>query len=63
MEYTYIKDGKFKLLNMPIKKVHDERKKHTLAIVNSKRILENLEPLKLEHFEKKVYYQPSFFDN
>jgi len=61
MEYTYIKDGKFKLLNMPIKKVHDERKKHTLAIVNSKRILENLEPLKLAHFEKKVYYQPSFF--
>lgn len=63
MEYTYIKDGKFKILNIPIKKVHDERKKQTLAIVNSKRLEDNLEPMETEYFERKVFYQPSFFDN
>jgi hypothetical protein len=62
MEYSYIKEGKKKVLSVPIKKVHDERKRQTLAIVNSKRIEDNLEPVGNDFFNNKVYYQASFFD-
>lgn len=61
MEYTYNKDGKFKLLNIPIASVHDERRKNVLSLINSKRLDSLLDVLPTDFFETKSYEQARLF--
>ena len=54
MEYTYLKDGVFKILNLPIKSVNDNLKRDMMAMVNSYRLKHRLEGVDI-NIEDRVY--------
>jgi len=70
MEYTYLKDGVFKILNLPIKSVNDNIKKNLMAMVNGHRLKNKFDsmPCKIEDNEyigalsNKPYSQAGLFD-
>ena len=55
MEYTYYKDGGFKILNLPIKSVNDNIKKNLLNLVNSYRTKKRLSEIEEDFQINKVY--------
>ena len=57
MTYTYSKEGKSKKLEIPIRAVHDLRKKRIVSVINSKRIERNLPELTAMELTKRKYSQ------
>jgi len=55
--YSYTKEGKKKRLEIPIKAVHDLRKKRIINVINSKRIERSMPELTLEELTQKKYTQ------
>lgn len=55
--YTYTKEGKEKRLEIPIKAVHDLRKKRIISVINSKRIERSMPELTKEELTQKKYTQ------
>ena len=70
MEYTYIKEGKEKILNLPIKRVNDTIKKNLLNLVNKYRVTARLDEIDAEPvvssyvgaLSNKPYTQAGLFD-
>ena len=69
MQYSYMKDGKSKILSVPIKKVNDNMKKDLMRLVNGYRrenmIGEadlNFEDVYIGALQNKQYSQADLFD-
>jgi hypothetical protein len=64
MDYSYYKDGQFKILNIPVKEVQESMRKNLVASINSKRIEQRLDAIDTtSYFEKSKYYsQADLFD-
>jgi hypothetical protein len=62
MQYTYSKEGKEKILQMPLKHVHDSRKRATLNVINSKRLSNNLGPITIDYLDEHTRGQAGLFD-
>lgn len=71
MEYTYYKNNKFKILNLPIKRVNDNMRKNLLAMVNNYRINEMQKDIENDYnnssyyiasLDNKPYTQADLFD-
>lgn len=57
MTYQYVKEGKFKKLDIPIRAVHDSRKRGIISVINSKRIQRKLPVLDEKELQKRKYSQ------
>ena len=69
MEYTYFKDGVFKVLNLPIKSVNDNIKKNLMTMVNGHRLKNrfenmpnNIKDTYIGSLSNKKYSQADLFD-
>jgi len=69
MEYTYFKDGVFKVLNLPIKSVNDNIKKNLMTMVNGHRLKNrfenmpsNIKETYIGSLSNKQYSQADLFD-
>ena len=57
MSYTYNKDGKSKKLDLPIRAVHDLRKRRIVSVINSKRIERSMPTLSADDLSQRKYSQ------
>ncbi len=57
MTYQYVKEGKFKKLDIPIRAVHDSRKKGIISVINSKRLQKRLPKIDENDLTKRKYSQ------
>lgn len=57
ISYTYNKEGQSKKLDLPIKAVHDLRKKRIISVINSKRIERSMPKLSEQELTQKKYSQ------
>lgn len=57
MTYQYVKDGKFKKLEIPIQAVHTNRSRNILSVINSKRIQRNMPKIDMDEIKKRKYSQ------
>ncbi len=55
MEYTYYKDGSFKILNLPIKAVNDNIKRNLVNLVNSYRTKKRIDEVEQDYYNAKTY--------
>ena len=55
MEYTYYKDGSFKILNLPIKAVNDNIKRNLVNLVNSYRTKKRIDEVEQDYHNAKTY--------
>jgi hypothetical protein len=69
MRYSYMKDGKSKILSVPIKKVNDNMKKDLMRLVNGYRrenmigeVDLNFEDVYIGSLQNKQYSQADLFD-
>jgi hypothetical protein len=64
MDYSYYKDGDFKILNIPVKEVQESMRRNLVASINSKRIEQRLDAIDTSRYvEKSKYYsQADLFD-
>jgi hypothetical protein len=71
MEYTYKKDGKYKILNLPIKRVNENMRKNLLSMVNNYRLKNHQQKIENDYdnssyyiasLDNKPYTQADLFD-
>ena len=64
MDYSYYKDGEYKILNIPVKEVQESMRRNLVASINSKRIEQRLDAIDTSRYvEKSKYYsQADLFD-
>ena len=55
--YTYEKEGKVKILQMPFPHIHKQRQRNILNIVNKKRLEKHLPELDMKTMMSKKYTQ------
>lgn len=55
MEYTYFKEGSYKILNLPIKSVNDNIKKNLINLVNSYRTKKRISQIEQDYKSTKQY--------
>ena len=55
--YTYNKEDKFKILEIPIIHVHANRQREILSVINSKRIEKNLPKVTMKTIQRKKFTQ------